>query len=65
MAVPFLCLWGGSGAAQVPAEPWNWLEPGMRVRVSAPEVHGRKIVGRIVRITADTMYVRLGLRIAA
>lgn len=51
--VPWLCAQDSPGAGTPP-------RPGARVRVSAPDVLPRRVTGRVVRVTPDTVVLRTG-----
>ena len=36
---------------------YHWMENGGRVRVHAPSIQRRRIVGRLVRVTQDTILI--------
>lgn len=60
-----ILLLGSAAGASVPGlaaqgAPDALPQPGARVRVSAPEVLPRRVTGRVVRITQDTVVLRTG-----
>lgn len=57
VAVGLMASWVGTGAVWAGERPWP-PAPGSRIRVTAPGVLGKRVVGQFVAVDADTLRVQ-------